>query len=84
MTQRDIICSWIERINIEKMTIDYPKQSADLMQSSSHYQGHFSQNQYKNLKYLYGNKKTSVSQSNLEKEKWSWGNQPSWLQTIHN
>ena len=50
------------------------------MQSSSHYQGHFSQNQYKNLKYLYGNKKTPISQSNLEKEKCSWENQPSWLQ----
>ena len=26
--------------------------------------------------------KTPNSQSSLEKEKWSWGNQPSWLQTI--
>ena len=26
--------------------------------------------------------KTSNSQSNLEKEKWNWRNQPAWLQTI--
>ena len=27
-------------------------------------------------------RKTSNSQSNLEKEEWNWRNQPAWLQTI--
>ena len=31
---------------------------------------------------MYGDTKTPNSQSNLEKEKWSWRNQPSWLQII--
>ena len=31
---------------------------------------------------LYGNTKTLTGQSSLEKEKWSWRNQPSWLQII--
>ena len=34
----------------------------------------------KNLKICMGTQKTSNSQSSLEKEEWSWRNQPSWLQ----
>ena len=54
---RDILCSWIGRINIVKMTNcendyttncenDYTivKQSTDSMQSLSNYKWHFSQN----------------------------------------
>ena len=32
--------------------------------------------------FIWKHKKTSNSQSNLEKEEWNWRNQPSWLQTI--
>ena len=40
---KDILCSWIGRINMLKWTY-YPKQSTDLMQSLSNYPWHFSQN----------------------------------------
>ena len=43
-------------------------------------QWHFSQHQNKKFFNLYGNTKTLNSQSNLEKEKWSWRNQTPWLQ----
>ena len=62
---------------------DYITQSnADSMQSLSNYQWHFSQNQNKKFHSLYGNTKDLNSQSNLEKEKWSWRNQATGLQTI--
>ena len=39
---KDILCSWIGRINIVKCPY-YLKQSTDSMKSLSKYQGHFSQ-----------------------------------------
>ena len=39
----DIPCSWVGKINIEKMAIP-PKQTTDSTQSLSNYPGHFSQN----------------------------------------
>ena len=54
----------------------YPKKSTNLMQFLSNYQWHSPQNY--NKKFY----KTLSSQSNLEKEKWTWRNQPSWLKTM--
>ena len=72
---------WVGRINIVKMTY-YQMQSTDSMQSLSNYQWHFSQNQNKKFHNSYGNTKTLISQSSLEKEEWSWTNKSSWLQII--
>ena len=72
---------WVGRINIVKMTY-YQMQSTDSMQSLSNYQWHFSQNQNKKFHTSYGNTKTLISQSSLEKEEWSWRIQASWLQII--
>ena len=44
---KDIPCSWIGRVNIIKMTHDYPRQSTGSMQSLSNHQGHFPQNSNK-------------------------------------
>ena len=53
------------------------KQSTDSMQSLSNSQWHFSQRtRTKNFKIHMETKKTPNSQSSLEKEEWSWRNQP--------
>ena len=44
--------------------------------------GFFHRTRTKNFTIHMGTQKTPNSQSSLEKEEWSWRNQPSWLQTI--
>ena len=44
--------------------------------------GTFYGTRIKNFTIHMETQKTPNSQSNLEKEEWSWGNQPSWLQVI--
>ena len=44
--------------------------------------GIFHRTRIKNFTIHIETQKTSNSQSNLEKEEWSWRNQPSWLQII--
>ena len=60
----------------------YPKQSTDSMQSLSNYQWHFHRTRTKNFTIWMETQKALNSQSNLEKEKRSWRNQATWLQTI--
>ena len=62
---------------------NYPKQSIVSMQSLSSYQQYFSQSKTNNFticiktnKQTTNQKKTSNSQSYLEKEEWNWRNQP--------
>ena len=54
----------------------------DSMLSLSNYQWHFSQNSKQIFTIHMETQKTPNSQSSLEKEEWSWKNQPSWLQII--
>ena len=78
---RDIPCSWIGRINIVKMTTT----QSNLQIQCNPYQitnGIFHRTRTKNFTICMETQKTLNSQSNLEKEKWSWRNQTLGLQTI--
>ena len=68
---RDILYSWVGRINIVKMTI--------LQNQCDPYQiinDIFHRTRTKNFTIHMETQKTPNSQSSLEKEEWSWRNQP--------
>ena len=73
---RNILCSWIGRINIVKMSI-VPKAIYRFNAICVKLPMVF----FRELKeiisqFVWKYKKTSNSQSNLEKEEWNWRNQP--------
>ena len=78
---RGIICSWVGRISIVKITI-LPNASCRLMQLLSNYQIIFQWTRTKNCTIHMETQKYPNGQSSLEKEEWSWRNQASWLQVI--
>ena len=88
---RDIPCSWVGRINIVKVAIlrkkkkkflSYHLQSTDSMWCLSITNGIFHRTKAKKFTIHMETQKTPNSQSSLEKDEWSWRNQPTWFQVI--
>ena len=79
---RNITCSLIGRMNIMKMSV-LPKAIYRFNVISIKLPMVFFRELEQIISQLvWKYKKTSNSQSNLEKEEWNWRNQPAWLQTI--
>ena len=78
---RDISCSWVGRINTVKMTI-LPNSIYRLNAIPIKLPLTFFIERIKNFIIHIQTQKTPNSQSSIEKEEWSWRNQPSRLQII--
>ena len=72
---RNILCLWIRRINIVKMSI-LPKAIYRFKNPYQATNGIFHRPRTNNFTICMEIQKTSNSQSNLEKEEWNWRNQP--------
>ena len=73
---REILCSWVGRINTVKMTI-LPNVIYRFNVIPIKLPWHFSQNCNKNFTIHMETQKAPNIQRSLEKEEWSWRNQPS-------
>ena len=86
-TWRNIPCSWLGRISIVKMTIlpnaiyRFSVIPIKLPIPTKLQTVFFTDLEQKISQFIW-KQKTPNSQSSLEKEEWSWRNQPSWLQII--
>ena len=74
---RDIPCSWVGRINIVKMTVLLNAIYRFIAIPIKFPMAFSTELEQKNFTIHMETQKTPNSKSSLEKEKWSWRNQPS-------
>ena len=79
---RDIPCSWVGRINIVKMTVLLNTNYAFTAIPTKLPMALFHRTRTTNVTIHMETQKTPWCKSSLEKEEWSWRNQPSWIQII--